>query len=158
MLGADFFSEKVEGFNVVDQCIEVEVFEISAWCRRTANCLRPVLRPAGLLARGELLIEAANMIGEKSAAVTRTQFQIWKPVKDTAVKHKAEGKRGVGWIAADYRTAAALHLSVSRHIVRMHQDQHVQLLCLGPEWIKVFAVVITMIHVGCDKGAGEREI
>ncbi len=40
----------------------------------------------------------------------------------------------------------------------MHEDERVQFLCLGPERIEIFAVIVAMIDVGGDVSAAKPEL
>jgi len=74
MLRADFAAEKIESLDIVNQSIEVKIFEIGARRRNAFRRIGTIAAPACLLACNELAIETAHVIGEKSAAMARAEF------------------------------------------------------------------------------------
>src|SRR6185503_6735772 len=100
MVRADFAAQKIEGFNVVNESVEVKVLEVGARQREAFRHIGPAGAPDRLLSGDKFPIEAAHVIREKSAAVAGTDLQVRKPVEDAAVDQQAEGKRRVGGVAA----------------------------------------------------------
>src|SRR6266545_3052529 len=100
MIRADFTSEELERFDVVNQSVEVEILEIGARQRRAARGIGPVGATRGLCPREIFPVEAAHVIRKKSTAVKGTDFQIGKAIEHAAVNQNAERQGRVGGITA----------------------------------------------------------
>ena len=50
MISADFRSQKLESFDILNQSIEVEIFQVQARRRRAARCVGVSVQRVGLLA------------------------------------------------------------------------------------------------------------
>src|SRR4030095_3566512 len=74
MFTSDFAPLKVERLDVVDQRIEVEVFEINARHGSAVRGVRPVGATGILFAGKKFLIKAADVIGKKSPAMAGAEF------------------------------------------------------------------------------------
>ena len=80
---ADLAAQIFQSIDVVHQRVEVKIFQVRA---RWVGCLRRTDALAGC----ELLIEAAEVIGQKAAAMEGANFQIRKSIEQAAVQHVAE--------------------------------------------------------------------